>query len=164
MAFTYEPIQTTTLGSNTQEVSLTSIPSTYTDFRVVINAKFTSTTGNCVVRVNSDSGSNYCFQRLTGSGSAAAAARGDSQSSLLNMFDLENPNTNYRVSTFDFLGYTNTSIHRGVLSEVATDDYVKGYVSYWMNTSSAITSVSFSVGPAYFVSGSTFTVYGVKAA
>ena len=47
---TYTPIQTQTLASNQATVNLNSIPSSYTDLILIVNAKWTGINGNCFVR------------------------------------------------------------------------------------------------------------------
>lgn len=166
MAVTYEPIQTQTLASNQTVITLSSIPATYTDLQLVVNATFTAASGNCFLTVNSDSGSNYTWQRLTANGSTPAAAYSGSSATqwAVNIFDLENPNTSPGLFIFNFLSYTNTSVYRPILSRTNTSDYVKAYGSQWLNLSSAINSITLTVGPASMVAGSTLTLYGIKAA
>jgi hypothetical protein len=64
------------------------------------------------------------------------------------------------------MNYANTSTYKTVLSALANDKNGSGsvdrVVGLWSNTS-AINSVSV-VGGANFVSGSTITLYGIKAA
>jgi len=58
---TYEKIATNTLGSNTQTVNFTSIPSTYTDLVIVVEGTATSS-ADFTMRVGNgspDSGGNY---------------------------------------------------------------------------------------------------------
>ena len=51
---TYEPIATTTLTSATSEVSLSSIPSTYTDMIIVVTATTTADNTDIQMYFNSD--------------------------------------------------------------------------------------------------------------
>ena len=161
---TYEPIQTTTLGSNQATVTLSSIPSTYTDIILVVNAKWTTTTGNAYVRVNGDTATNYSFTRLSGNGTTAASGRGASQTSLLNIFDAENPTTTGGVYIFQFNNYANTSVYKTLLSRTnQASDSVKAYASLWRSTS-AINSISFTMDSANMATGSMLTLYGIASA
>jgi hypothetical protein len=161
---TYTPIQTTTLGSNQSSVTLSSIASTYTDIILIVNATWTSTTGNAYVRVNGDTASNYSFIRMTGNGTTATSGKSTSQTSILNMFDIENPTTTGGVYIFQFMNYANTSINKTILTRTGqASDTTKLYASLWRSTS-AINSISFTMDSANMATGSTLTLYGIAAA
>jgi hypothetical protein len=70
-------ISSTTVGTATQTVSLSSIPQTYKRIELyVTNLKSSTTTGsNLSVSFNSDAGSVYGAQRISGASTTAAAAR-----------------------------------------------------------------------------------------
>ena len=76
MPTTYEPIQSYTLGSATTGITFSSVPSTYTDLRVVL---VEATDGaNLGIRFNSDTASNYSYTYVQGNGSTASSSRGTS--------------------------------------------------------------------------------------
>jgi hypothetical protein len=65
-----------------------------------------------------------------------------------------------------FMNYSNATTYKTVLSRsnVAASASVSANVGLWRNTA-AITSIKLYVYPSYnFVAGSTFTLYGIKAA
>jgi hypothetical protein len=163
MASTYSPIQTQTLGSNQSTVTLSSIPSTYTDLILVVNAKWSTTNGNCLVRFNGDSASNYNYLRLSTNGSVTASATGNNQSSLVNLFDIENPTTTLGFFMFYIKDYASTNNKVAWYSHNTTTDNLKRYIAQW-RSSSTINSISFTNDNATCVTGSTFTLYGIKAA
>lgn len=163
MPSTYAPIQTQTLGSNQSTITLSSIPSTYTDLILVVNAKWSSTNGNCFVRFNGDSSSNYNWIRLSSNGSATASANASNATSLVNLFDMENPTTTLGFFMFYIKDYASTNYKVTYYSHNTTTDYLKRYISQWRSTS-AINSISFTNDSASCVTGSTFTLYGIKAA
>jgi len=74
MPATYEPIATTTLTGGTS-YTFTSIPATYTDLVLVVNAATASGSSNLAMQFNADTGSNYSFTRIFGNGSSASSSR-----------------------------------------------------------------------------------------
>ena len=71
---TYTPIASVTLSAATSSVTFSGIPQTYTDLVVVINAGNSGGTGyGIALQCNNDTGSNYSFTQLYGTGSAATS-------------------------------------------------------------------------------------------
>ena len=163
MAATYEPIATTTLGSSQSSVTFSSLGA-YTDIIVIFDGvNATGNNNDTYVRFNSDSGSNYSYTILLGSGSSAFSYRGSNQTALY----CGNTNTTSgNTMVVQIQNYTNTTTYKTVLSRINNAANVVGAsVGLWRNTA-AITSMTFSSekGAASFASGSTFTLYGIKAA
>jgi hypothetical protein len=161
---TYEPIATTTLGSATSSVTFSSISGNYTDLVLIVEGAMASgSTSNFVMQFNSDTGSNtnYSSTRMLGDGVAASTARNTNFSYAM-IGDID---TNRFTSINHIMNYANTSTYKTVLSRTgAAGSYLGAYVSLWRSTA-AITSVVLKKdGGGNFVSGSTFTLYGIKAA
>lgn len=160
MPVTYEPIATTTLGSNTADVTFSSIPGTYTDLIAV--ARFTFANSDSTnFRLNGDSGSNYSGTRLYGDGTTAASNRYTNLSRIA-IQNLAWASGIQGLYIVQIMNYSNTTTHKTVLvrenqagTEVATQ------VGLWRNTA-AVTSITFS--SINYQSGSMFTLYGIKAA
>ena len=76
MATTYEAIQTTTLGSAAADITFSSIPATYTDLVLVYIGATVSNNINYYLRFNGDTGTNYSYTYLSGTGSAVGSGRG----------------------------------------------------------------------------------------
>jgi hypothetical protein len=172
MASTYEPIATTTLGSSQSSVTFGSggtISQAYTDLFLVFTAKQTGTSNvNIKMTFNSDTGSNYSMTRLYGNGSTASSDRVTSQ----NNFEVGYPGGSstpsiYALSTINIMNYSNTTTYKSFISRwgnVGTSDsYTLTQVGLWRSTS-AITSITLAPVSNSFDSGSTFTLYGIKAA
>jgi len=164
MTATYEKIATNTLGSSTATVTFSSISSAYTDL-IVVAAMKTSVGKNVYIRCNGDTGSNYSYTYLSGSGSATDSGRGSNLSSgLLVAVYGEPAANNNNITIINFNNYSNTTTYKTVLSRAnnaATG--VDALVSLWRSTS-AINSLEFRFTDATtFSSGSTFTLYGIKA-
>lgn len=159
MPATYEPIATTTLGSAQSSVTFSSIPSTYTDLVLIISTKTSG--GNAMIyQLNTDStASNYSQTAMGGDGSSAFSFR---QS--LNTLGAAN-SSNFNMYKFNFQNYSNTTTYKTVLAsggEASAD--TRAAVSLWRNTSAINQIILAMYSGETFQSGSTFTLYGIKAA
>ena len=162
MASTYTPIATTTLGSAASTVTLSSIPSTYTDLILVFGGKNGSGVNyEITTQLNGDTGSNYSYTNLRGNGTSAVSFR-ESSITAFRLFYTENTMGNAIVS---FNNYSNTSTYKTYLSRSNSPSYsTDAIVGLWRSTS-AINSIAMTVaGGGQFQTGSTFTLYGVKSA
>ena len=162
MPSTYEPIQTTTLSSAIDNVTFSSIPNTYTDLVIVANSKNVTSNANYLgFRYNSDSGSNYGYVYLLGSGTTVASGVGTTQS----FGRYGNGSTaNFEVSFLNIFNYANTNVFKTSISQSnAVASYAISYTSTWRSTS-AITSVQLFTDAGNWAIGSVFTLYGIKAA
>ena len=160
---TYDLIATATLSSS-GTITFNSIPSTYTDLRVVCVATTTSTT-NFWMQFNSDSGTNYSVTYLGGDGSSVSSLTETNTTSV--RATLGNTSTTIPgLWTFDIFSYA-SSVYKTVLSSENTDRNGSGYsareVNCWRSTS-AINSITLLPNTGSFASGTTATLYGIKAA
>jgi len=167
MAITYESIATNTLGSAAASVTFSSISGSYTDLVLVINAKGTGFTGSGTypyVRYNSDSGTNYSRTYLSGNGSSASSARGTSENLQYLVGGTYIDGTFAYNSITHFMNYSNTTTYKTILSRANNSGVqVDALVGLWRSTS-AITSIIVYSSSGNFDIGSTFTLYGIKAA
>jgi hypothetical protein len=162
MPVTYEPIATNTLGSATGTITFSSIPSTYTDLVLITSTKYTSTASHCLLQFNSDSNTNYSNTFLYGDGSSALSGR---QINTTASFIGRANTTEFGLGVTHIQNYGNSTIFKTVLSRGnLASSLTIVYSGLWRNTN-AITSLSI-VGNAgdTFTTGSTFTLYGIKAA
>ncbi len=159
---TYEAIATQTLGSAAASVTFSSIPGTYTDLVIVFNGGITSAPDDMRLEFNANT-TGYSATLLRGDGSAVISARATGETAI--------PWTTYlgsgsagSVSITHVQNYSNTTTFKTVLSRgnVAAS-YVSATVGLWRNTS-AITSCKLIAGSSTFLSGSTFSFYGIAAA
>ena len=160
MPATYEPIATTTLGSAASTITFSSIPNTYTDLRLVFR-RIESSGSQSVLWFNGDTANNYSYTTIYGSGSSAASYRG---SLTIPLHIGGGANTFY---TIDFFSYT-ASVNKSVLITINEDNNGSGYtgatVGLWRNTS-AINQIQLSTnGSGSWATGTTATLYGIKAA
>ena len=161
MASTYEPLATVTAGggSNTQLV-MSSIPSTYTDLVVVMSGTINAS-NNFYIQFNGDTASNYSYTYLYGDGTSASSARASNTAqSLLNYVG-----TTQSTTLLSINNYSNSTTYKTVLSRGSDSTLGSmAVVVLWRNTA-AINSITIKCGPSgTFNSGSTFTLYGIKAA
>ena len=164
MPATYEPIATTTLGSSAASYTFSSIPSTYTDLRLVINGLQTGTSGNPYITLNSDTGTNYSITVLSGNGTNATSARSSSAAFIYCGIKAEVRNTMIFMSTTDLMNYSNTTTNKTVITRAANASFgTDAIVGLWRNTA-AITSITVDLDAGNWNTGSTFTLYGIKAA
>ena len=164
---TYTPIATQTLsGSSTTSITFNSIPSTYTDLRLVVSHKFAVTTSTGVsITFNSDTGTNYSYTVMYGNGSSALSARATSSN---NITIGNGDDVNFNIAIADIMNYSNSTTYKSVLARGTTPaSIVSAWVGLWCNTA-AITSLTFTNnsggGAVAFASGSTLTLYGISAA
>lgn len=161
MAATYEPIATQTLGSATATVTFSSIPETYTDLILICAVK--RTTGSDVeITLNSDTGSNYSFTYLYGTGSTTGSSRGSNQTKGNVGYG---GTTSFTTQIIQFFNYSNTTTNKTFISRNSPAD--AGDVSALVNlyrSNSAISSFTLDPNAGDFDTGSTFTLYGIKAA
>lgn len=165
MPATYEPIASTTLGTAAVSISFTSISSAYTDLRLVFTGT-TSTSTNFTIRFNNDSGSNYSWTWLGGTGSAAQSGRFTSATEYYGNVTLQ---TTPQLYTVDVFSYTGSTYKTALITESA-DKNGSGQLSrsvfLWRNTSAInridITALYGSTNT--YASGTTATLFGIKAA
>lgn len=161
MASTYEKIATQTVsGSSTTNVTFNSISGSYTDLVLIVNAKLAAS-NNISLRFNSDTASNYSYTYLFGSGSAASSGRATSTTYI---YGGSTSTTDYDIHTININNYSNSTTYKTALIQSAIPSIgASAWVGLWRSTS-AITSVDVSFLGNIISAGSTFTLYGIKAA
>jgi hypothetical protein len=160
---TYDKIEAKTLGSATGSLTFSTIPATYTD--LVLIANYTTTTANLDVRfqVNGDTGSNYSNTYLLGNGSSAGSGRSSNATYVGEYFSV-GTSTNGNISILNVMNYANTTTNKTILHRVSSaEKELSANVALWRSTS-AITSITLFTNTSSFTAGSTFTLYGIKAA
>ena len=166
MPSTYEAIATNTLGSAAASVTFSSISGTYTDLVLVFNGAASGTV-DLLMRVGNgsvDTGSNYSATYLYGSGSVAGSYRYTTQTSLYLDYSAALTTTFESVYLMNLMNYANTTTYKTILVRPNTPSrYVEAGVGLWRSTS-AINTIELRPTSGTFATGSTFTLYGIKAA
>lgn len=157
MPATYEPIATTTLGSNQTSITFSNISGSYTDL-IIAGVGFSSGDAGIDITLNSDTGSNYSYTYLYGDGTSAVSGR-DTNKTTGSGGRL---GANGAVSIFHFMNYSNTTTYKTVISRGSNAGALDiAVVCLWRNTN-AITSIKLASGSIN--ANSTFTLYGILAA
>jgi len=167
MTSTYEKIATNTLGSAAASVTFSSISGSYTDLVLVMQIA-SSSSNTLFARFNGDSATNYSSTRLSGSGSAAFSDRASTSSSMAlsnYAYPLSTPGNTTHI--FQIFNYSNTTTFKTAMCRAnSASDGVDATVNLYRSTS-AITSVGISTNNfgagLNLLTGSTFTLYGIKA-
>jgi len=164
---TYEAIATQTLSSAASTITFSSIPATYTDLVLVTTIIAQTGTPNdytSLMQVNGDTGANYSTTRITGNGSTAASSRVSSQTYARINTDGYLSTTIPQNSIINLNNYSNTTTYKTFLQRSNQSDVVvNAAVSLWRSTS-AISSITFFIEAGNMGIGSTFNLYGIKAA
>jgi hypothetical protein len=175
MPATYEPIATTTLSSATSAVSFTSIPSTYTDLAITIYAKG-STSSHLYARWGNgsyDSGTNYSntglYTRTTSNDYGVERNTNDTYARLTPFtYGVPSATSTFGTTLVHLQNYSNTNIFKSAISRgasVGSGSYAGAEVAVfqWRSTS-AINQIQFSLASGNLDTGTTITIYGIKAA
>lgn len=171
MTATYNCIATTTLGSNQADVTFSSISGSFTDLVLVMSFRNTKTIDNYSyprIQFNSDTGSNYSHTALYATGASVTSSRQTDLTSL-NLYEGigDAPNSNiFGLITVNIMNYSNNTKYKTVLvrgGSPLASTITSTQVELWRNTS-AITSIKIFDGAGFNIkSGSTFSIYGIKA-
>jgi hypothetical protein len=161
---TYIPIATQTLTAAVASVTFSNIPNTYTDLVVIINAGGSVNT-NISMRFNGDSASNYSITAIAGDGTASSNRRTSQTAMRLD----ENAYTGTTLAASNLIvsimNYANTTTYKTVLSRSNNAAVgTSAIVGLWYATAAAINQVAINSVSGNWITGSSFTIYGIKAA
>jgi hypothetical protein len=165
MALTYEPIATTTLGAN-GNITFSSIPATYTDLRIVLVSTGATVGAIAYMRFNGDTATNYSFTSLYGDGTSAASltAGGSSISQLDSYYSISTNKPNlFTIDIFSYAGSTNKTSLITFSNDLNGLGSIETSVNLWRSTA-AINTILLAVNGGSFTTGTTATLYGIKAA
>ena len=170
MANTYEPIATA--SPTGAAASFTSIPQTYTDLVLVVKARVTSAWDIFAMQMNGGaSGYSGTYIEGSGDGGNGTCGRGSSEISFRGGYI---PGTSYSndwsADTYHIMDYTNTNIYKNCITNARYKQTSQGSfgiqakIGLWQSTA-AVTSIVFgTANGGNFASGTTVTLYGIKAA
>jgi hypothetical protein len=168
MPSTYDKIATYTAPSAISSYTFSSIPSTYTDLVLITSALGQSGGGaeyTEQLQFNGDTSSGlYSETILRGDGSSATSGRHSNQNQIYLSVLGSLSTTVPRINVINIQNYANSSVYKTTVSrEAQANAGVEATVGLWRNTN-AITSVRYSLQAGNIATGSTFTLYGIKAA
>jgi hypothetical protein len=164
MPQTYTPIATQNLGTAAASVTFSSIPSTYTDLIMIVSGKASSVSQSLRAIFNGDTASNYSTTLLSGTGTTATSSRETDRSDgiLFGVATLSNNSS----CIYHIFNYSNTIVYKTVTGRRSSgpNANVAADVGLWRNTA-AINTIAITLdGSQNIAAGSTFTLYGIKAA
>jgi hypothetical protein len=160
---TYTLIDSVTLGSSAASVTFSSIPQTYGDLVLTINA---TTAGNTAagVRFNNDSSDNYYTILMDGNGSSASTVKLNPADAARFTYNLT-LNTSPSLVRIQILDATATDKHKSLLIRADRADQATAVVASRWGSTAAINKIDilqFSLQD--FTTGSTFFLYGIAKA
>lgn len=164
MTATYDKIATYTVPSAAASYTFTSIPATYTDL-VLITTGGTVSSGQAIyAQFNSDTATNYSDTVMIGNGTTASSTRATINGvRVIGRFVGTDGTLNANGITH-IMNYANTTTFKTVLNRSNNSNGTSASVSLWRATPAAITSITLvGDGPSNILTGSVFTLYGIKA-
>lgn len=167
----YESIATATGTGSSGTISFTSIPSSFKHLQIRLMARSdgAATASDHLIQLNTDTGSNYAYHALYGSGSSTGAfGAASTTSGYLGEIPYASATASIMgVTLIDILDYGSTSKYKTIRIFNGDDRNGAGYVyinsSLWMSTS-AVNSVQIKTNSGNFTTASTFALYGIKEA
>lgn len=163
---TYVALDKVTIsGSSTNTVTFNTFGSSYTDLVLITDLTTTGAGASyyCLMRFNSDSGSNYSYTNLSGNGTTAISDRGTNTTGVYTSYaQVANPDR--VISNIYIQNYSNSNTYKTTLvrSNSVGQNSVSAMVETWRNTA-AITSITLTTTANNFGAGSTFSLYGIQA-
>lgn len=159
MTVTYEAIATYTAPSAVASYTFSSIPSTYTDLRLIVLSSNTSGDSGVVARFNGDTANNYSNTGLYGNGTTAASFR---ESNISRVY-VGRHDTTISSSVAEIQNYSNTTTYKTVLARGNDATLTIVTAGLWRSTAAISSIVVFDQSALNFNAGSTFSLYGIKA-
>jgi hypothetical protein len=166
------PLGEFTLAAAQSTITFSNIPQTYTHLQVRYIAKTSRTNSSAedlLLRINSDSGSNYARHGLLGDGASASAFGQSSQTAIFipTVTTSETTTSHFGVGIVDILDYKNTNKNTTVRALGGEDRNGAGNIllesGVWLNTA-AVTTLAFTTAASNnFTANSQFALYGVLA-
>ena len=161
------PIATNTLTANAASLSFTNIPQTYTDLVLIYYFGDTSAAVAAYIEYNGDAYTNnkYLGNRLYGNGSSASAAYRSNDPFYLTDGTPTSTTLGVNQGIVNIMNYSNTTTFKtSLVRDNNANAGTEAVVSLWQRTD-AINRVDIkNTSTGNFLSGSTFTIYGIKAA
>jgi hypothetical protein len=171
---TYTPIARQVLTSSQASVTFSSIPSIYTDLVLVTQSRNDAPFqyDDIWVCFNSDTtNANYSVTRLSGDGTSATSNRSTAANDGAGtrswiLSDNGAGSGIFGMGITHIMNYANTTTFKTGVSRSNThaNESVRAAVGLWRNTA-AINTIKLSIRneSTNFISGCTFTLYGIKA-
>jgi hypothetical protein len=170
----FESIATVVVGSGgASSIDFTSIPGTFQHLQIRGIGRNSDAASNdiqgLVLQYNADTGNNYSWHVLQGTGSAASSSAATSTDVLYSGYTPTNGSTSNTFGAFiiDILDYKDTNKYttQRVLTGVETNNSANSRVGLWSaswRNTNAITSIKIYNTNGNFTQHSYFALYGIK--
>lgn len=168
----FDSLGTVVLSAAASSITFSNIPATYTHLQIRGIARNTSAgtaSDYILLKLNSDTGSNYAFHWLYGTGSAAGATASINRANLPigTCWETSALANSFSTVVCDILEYSNTnkfkttrSLGGGETNSVSYQE-VNFMSGLWRNTS-AINQIDISSSDGNLAQYSSFALYGIK--
>lgn len=178
-SYGFEQIAIASGTGSSSSITFSSIPSGYKHLQIRFTGKSTGTSStssaNCWVRFNSDTGTNYQYQTYTGNGATISTDRGSGKTEIIvssiilssnaafasmmgnGIIDIVDYSDTNKYKVIKVLGGFDTNLTTGVVGRTL------GGGGIWSSTS-AITSIQLETSTGSWATSSQFALYGIKGA
>lgn len=149
-----------TLQQASASVSFSGIPQNYRDLVLVVNATI-PLEGVPRAYINNDTGSNYSYVTMYGSGTSAQSFTSTTDTYVRVGQTGTGFSGNQFMGIVQFMDYSATDKHKTILGRNSDDSLraIQATVSRWANTA-AINQIQVFVSANSFSAGATFNLYG----
>jgi hypothetical protein len=166
-------ISTTLISTNTTDVTFSNLGTSaaaykHLQLRIAVRTDRASTVDNMTMIFNADTATNYSDHYIMGDGSAVSSSNGTSQSNMEAGYIAGNSFTanGFGFAIIDILDFSNTSKNKTIRSltglSASGTNGIMMMSGLWRSTS-AVTSITLDQNAGTnFVSGSRFSLYGIK--
>ena len=164
----FQLISTTLLTGNQSSITFSNLgdySTTYKHLQLRLTTRVDQENDQIYMRFNSDTGSNYARHEMSGNNSSTVAQNSTSQTSILfgrTAYSTQTANifSPFVIDILDaFSSNKNTTIKS--FSHLSAVAWISQFSGLWNNTAS-ITTINIYAGATNFVSGSRFSLYGIK--
>jgi len=161
----YESIASFVGTGSAGNITFSSIPQTYTHLQIRMSALTTSSGFNAEIRFNGDSGTNYAWHNIRGTGSAVQPNGVASVAQIGGTWPNGTTTTNPSVLIMDIHNYTSTTKFKTIRNINGQETNSNGMMTVgsgmWSSTS-AITTILINMGGGALTSTSAISLYGIK--
>lgn len=165
---TYVQLATTTVsGTSTTTHTFSGISQDYTDLVLVCHFKPSANTNQPYIQFNSDtstSSTNYSTLSLTSNGSTSVSKV---HTSIYGWYPSPGPGigtASYQMPWVVHINnYKNTNLIRTAMSRFGNASSFTNVLTHAWRSTDAITSIKLTQESGYWVAGTTFTIYGLRA-
>jgi hypothetical protein len=170
---TYELISTTILGGTAASVTFSNLgdySSTYKHLQIRAVARMSNASNGATgsFRLNGDTGSNYAWHYLQGTGAAVQTETGTSDTEMENIYaitaanDVANSFGAVIIDILDCYSTTKNTTVRAFSGTTANETRARLGSGVWIDTASITSATMLSTSPGSFIANSRFSLYGIR--